>query len=512
MGPLCNKYINWYKIRLLFIILGAKMEYKLPLLTYLEITEICNLRCEHCYNHDFLGNGNNDLSDAQVLQVVDTIIKEGVFDILLTGGEPLVKENLIRKIVNFCQERNTFVSINTNLLRLNSNMFDFLPLTTGLLISCPSVVPSSYREMTGGGNYSLFEQNYSQIVQHNIGNIINMVVNKRNLHEIRTVAQRMESLGATFFSATPMLYSWDAPHIKEKMLSLEELHFLFNELEWVASSTNLKVDIKSCLPKCAIPKELFKRNYSFLFRGCQAGRRSVAISSSGEVRACANNPQSYGNVLQTSLREIYSRMTKWRDGSYIPATCKECNILSNCNAACRRQAQCYYGQEMHQDPWMTTPFITNPYPTSKRHPNLRSNPNSLNASNALNSSKNIDTDNEHKCEHGHKNEHGNENGHTGSVSLPSSGQYKFNPFIRWRKEDDKFFILYNENRCEAAKINPPLMSFINDLNNSLVAPLSLYEIANKYQIDLADASFQNIIKQLLELEVLIKVPHYEKVL
>ncbi|MBF0208108.1 MAG: radical SAM protein [Oligoflexia bacterium] len=278
------------------------MDYRLPLLAYFEVTDMCNLRCGHCYNKESLGNGCRDLEDDQLVAIFTKLVQEGIFDIVITGGEPLIREKLLAKIINGYDPRQTSVTVNTNLLLLKDRMLPLLQRTDGMLISCAAVDPEIYKKMTAGGDYSLFERNYRKVIEHNIGNIVNMVVNRQNFNQIKAVALRIAELGGTSFSATPMLYSFDSPALKEELLSVKELHLLFDELEWITANTSLIVDLKACIPKCAVPAHVLEKAYSFVFRSCQAARRSVAVSSSGEVRPCANNPRSYGSVWKNRLR------------------------------------------------------------------------------------------------------------------------------------------------------------------------------------------------------------------
>ncbi len=63
-----------------------------------HITDRCNLRCIHCYQQDYSGSSELDL--AGLKSIADEIIKtlskwEKQGDIAITGGEPLMKEELL---------------------------------------------------------------------------------------------------------------------------------------------------------------------------------------------------------------------------------------------------------------------------------------------------------------------------------------------------------------------------------------------------------------------------------
>ena len=62
----------------------------------LDITNKCNLRCLHCFNN----SGENDvvaneLSDNEVLELVDSICQMHPFSFCFCGGETLLRKDLV---------------------------------------------------------------------------------------------------------------------------------------------------------------------------------------------------------------------------------------------------------------------------------------------------------------------------------------------------------------------------------------------------------------------------------
>ncbi len=62
-----------------------------------HITDKCNLRCTHCYQEDY--SGSNELGLDGLERIADEIIKtlskwNKKGDIAITGGEPLLKEEM----------------------------------------------------------------------------------------------------------------------------------------------------------------------------------------------------------------------------------------------------------------------------------------------------------------------------------------------------------------------------------------------------------------------------------
>ena len=61
-----------------------------PISVHLDLTYRCNERCEHCYlEHDDKG----EMTTAEIFDVFDQLADAGVFFLVLSGGEPLLRRD-----------------------------------------------------------------------------------------------------------------------------------------------------------------------------------------------------------------------------------------------------------------------------------------------------------------------------------------------------------------------------------------------------------------------------------
>ena len=70
--------------------------YSAPTCINLEITEACNIKCRHCYNpwrED--SAGSNSLTKDKMDYLIDEFVACGVFHVILSGGEPFAKFDLL---------------------------------------------------------------------------------------------------------------------------------------------------------------------------------------------------------------------------------------------------------------------------------------------------------------------------------------------------------------------------------------------------------------------------------
>ena len=332
----------------------------LPLTAQLEITDFCNHRCIHCYNLDSAIENRpvRKVSDETVLACAQKLIDNQIFSVIVTGGEPLIKKELTKRVIRLLKENKTRVSLNTNLTLADDDFIHFLKeQQVGVLTSCPSGDTDSFSRLTGTNNYPLFEATIKKLVSVGVRFTVNIVVTKDNLHEIRATAEKMKMLGCKSFAATPMGLNVEYPRL-DLLLTAEEVRNVIADLLWIEKHLKMKVDILEALPKCVFPESVLKGKHAFLNRKCQAGRTVIAVSCNGDVRPCAHNPYSYGNLLEEDLRDIWQKMSNWRSLQYIPEECTDCAWLNRCNGGCRTSAKVYNGDWNKKDIWCTGKLTT----------------------------------------------------------------------------------------------------------------------------------------------------------
>lgn len=93
------------------------LEYQLsaPLLVVIEITKRCNLHCAYCYNR--LGEHRNfnspDLDFQTLAELIEDIANNHVFEVNLSGGEPLLHPEIIQ-VIELLKSKNIGISIVSN--------------------------------------------------------------------------------------------------------------------------------------------------------------------------------------------------------------------------------------------------------------------------------------------------------------------------------------------------------------------------------------------------------------
>ena len=92
---------------------------------WVEITNQCNLRCQHCYNESEVQSTSvMPLHDYKI--VIDKLLNLGVSRIQLIGGEPFFDRSRLRAMLDYTIGKFSFVEIFTNGTLIDSTWMDYL--------------------------------------------------------------------------------------------------------------------------------------------------------------------------------------------------------------------------------------------------------------------------------------------------------------------------------------------------------------------------------------------------
>ncbi len=433
----------------------VKQYLSLPLTAQLEVTDFCNHRCIHCYNLDseIKNRPMRHVDDETVLAVAQKLIDNKIFGVIITGGEPLIKKELTKRVISLLKDEGLRVSLNTNLTLFDDDFICFLKeKKVGVLTSCPSGNPSSFSKLVGIDNYAKFETNLKKVIAAGVKITINMVVTKENLHEVKTTARKVKELGCKSFAATPMGLNVEYPRL-DLLLTVDEVRQVISDLLWIEKNLALKVDVLEALPKCVFPESVLLEKHAFLNRKCQAGRTVIAVSCDGDVRPCAHNPSSYGNILEKDLRDIWQKMSDWRSAQYVPEGCRDCAWLNRCNGGCRTSAKAFNGDWNKNDMWCTGKLSISP--PKDNHP---------------------------------------------TIELKADTQLQFTSCIKTRKENEDAYVIYNATDDVFFMVNQHYYDFIMTLKK--LGTFSFEELCQMYQIQPEDQHLCDVVVFLIIKKVL----------
>jgi MoaA/NifB/PqqE/SkfB family radical SAM enzyme len=92
---------------------------------WIFLTEKCNLSCDYCFSAD--RDNRTTLSIRQLTKLFDALVPGGNYDVVISGGEPLVEWERARAVIRLIRQRfeSASVTLQTNGLLLDKKKIEF---------------------------------------------------------------------------------------------------------------------------------------------------------------------------------------------------------------------------------------------------------------------------------------------------------------------------------------------------------------------------------------------------
>jgi radical SAM protein with 4Fe4S-binding SPASM domain len=340
--------------------------YSAPTCVNLEITEVCNFKCRHCYNPwRAESSGVNSLTNEKFDLLVDEFADCGVFHIVLSGGEPMTKFDLLEYAVKQTIDKGLTVSVNSTLSLATPERMKRLRKAGVSHILAPwyDLDPEKTDEITATRNsQQKVMDGIKCAVDNGIRVSVNTICTNSNTDSIYESGRLVHSLGATQFIAQRVVPpAYDRADERQHRINQEVAIKGLDELLRLKNDTGIRISTLVSYPLCLMGD--LEKYADFVGRGCptQSGHR-FHMNPTGETHGCVMEDRAYGNVFEIGLREAFKRSSAWRDKSYYYEGCKGCSYIDVCQTGCRMDAFAVDGKMSGKDPLNKgKEFIIKPY-------------------------------------------------------------------------------------------------------------------------------------------------------
>ncbi len=321
-----------------------------------HITNLCNLRCQHCYQDDF--SKQKDLDWSGLKRISDNIHatleqweKNGC--IHLTGGEPLLKSELFLLLEDLNQRRMIQeLGIITNGLFLNMDVIEKLSTFSKLKkvkVSLDGANPQINDSIREKGNFEKVIQNISLIKKENrFETIIMFTAMARNFRSLPSFIRLCQNLGVDGLILERFIPWGRGKEIRDEVLDKTEWRELVETL-FELFSINMEED--HFYPHQAFQIFFKEDEMELLGAPCVIGRDGLCIMPEGEVYPCRRFPISIGNLLEVPLKQIWEEseiLEKLRRKENLKGKCRVCEI-KDCRG-CRSLTLALTGDYLGEDP------------------------------------------------------------------------------------------------------------------------------------------------------------------
>lgn len=327
----------------------------------INLTQRCNLACEHCYlDAHTLQNGSNDeLSRDEVCHILDQIAEKTTeVMVVLTGGEPLMRPDL-ESLLEHGTRRGLSMVVGTNGVMLTDKRVQSLKLAgaMGMGISVDSLDPEQHDRFRG--RTGAWEKTLSGIEacrRHELPFQVHFSVTESNANEIPAMIDFARVSGARVLNIFFLICTGRGESMSD--ISPATYERVLNQLV-EAQSENQELLIRArCAPhfkRIAYehdPRSLLTRAEGYEGGGCLAGIHYCRITPQGDVTACPYIPDSEGNIRQTPFWEIWEQSAGFASlrNPSLTGKCGQCEYQQLCGG-CRARPLAMGGSLMDTDPW-----------------------------------------------------------------------------------------------------------------------------------------------------------------
>lgn len=322
----------------------------LPVTAQLDITQYCTHKCNHCYN------GINPIRKGGFVteEIAERIAKIEIFDITLTGGEPLINKNRFYKIVDIFNKEYVTVRVNSNLHTFNKeDVYKFKDKgIESILTSILGDNSKVHDELTQRrGAFDKLKKSLSYLSGQEIYLGVNMVVTPENKNRIYPTGKMLyNEFGINSFSATPVVPPLDDTN--RKFLDRDTHISILNDLIRLSDEFDMTTASLHPVIPCMFDDRERARYKKFIdSKTCAAAKGSVAFSSNGDIRVCPQEWKIYGNILQNSMNEVIKRMKPWWNNEMVPQECSPCEYMDSCRGGCRVASNSFNGSLNATEPY-----------------------------------------------------------------------------------------------------------------------------------------------------------------
>lgn len=331
--------------------------YSRPEVVYWIFTNLCNLHCGHCCweNHY---NNDDELSEEEVLKIIDQVAALNVSKISFSGGEPTTKYEKLLKAIKHSKDKGiNSICIATNALLLNEEKVEEL-INAGLTeiqISLDGHTAEMHDSIRGKGNFDKTVR-IAKYISEKYGKetlSVGLTVTNNNIdyleQSIDFASSELNAGQIKVVRYTPVVDGTKEFDIVDNQKRLNLCKMLVQKREELAKeNTYLK----------------FSRLMSFIggirnkaSEFCAAGRLRLCILPNGTVCPCpilSSHGVHLGNLRNQSLEDIWNskELAEFRNLSKSKdEKCSKCEYFDSCGGGCKANPLPYGGELTTRDTW-----------------------------------------------------------------------------------------------------------------------------------------------------------------
>ncbi len=328
-----------------------------PWMVIWEMTRACALACRHCRAAAMRSPDPAQLTTAEGHRLIDEIAGLDPKLLILTGGDPAMRVDLIELIQHAAKDRGLRVALSPSATPRLAKM-DFLKLREAgvarMSMSLDGANPAAHDAFRGiHGTWAMTDRILERARDADLPIQINTTFTKSNIADFDGFRRLMEQINPVLWSVFLVVPTGRAQ--MEELPTADEVETLFIRLH--EHSKTASYDIKTTaghhyrrvtLQRSGTLENAARRAP----HGINDGRGVVFVSHRGEIQPSGFVPITAGSVRTRRLGEIYKShpvFKQLRDRDLLRGKCGQCEFKFICGGS-RARAHAVTGNYLEADP------------------------------------------------------------------------------------------------------------------------------------------------------------------
>lgn len=321
-----------------------------------ELTRRCNLACSHCRASSKYGPYDNELTTNECFKLIDEITSFNNPIIILTGGEPLLREDIF-EIAKYGKKKGLRMVLATNgTLLTYENVAEIIQVgikrISVSLDGSDAATHDNLRQVFGA--FKQVCEGLAKAKKAGLEFQINSTVTKRNIKLLSQIMDLAKKLGAKAHHIFLLVPTGRAKGMIGEELSAAEYEETLKRLAKEKDKSTLEIKI-TCAPHLnrILLQEHLEPAVSLTGKGCMAGVSFCFISHTGDLQPCGYLDIKCGNVREKEFKKIWAESEVFNnlsDFSKYKGKCGICEFRTVC-AGCRARAYAVSKDYLEEEPY-----------------------------------------------------------------------------------------------------------------------------------------------------------------
>lgn len=339
-----------------------------PRTVHFDITKKCNSKCIYCLASELM-KGKEDLSTKTVLDLISQLPELGTWLLILSGGEPLLREDLF-EILKHADNLSILTQILTNGTLITKDVAKNFSIIKRVffqvsLDSCISEHHNFHRGIPGGFDKAI--QGIKNLKEYGITPEIAMVITQYNYNDIeKSISYLHKKFGIKYIRIGPVsTFRGKGFEVKKDLgLSIKQMREAGKkiiDLSKKYGNSLIFLPLRGFTVFSAEPPKNKKLDK------CGNSRSLIYISSSGIVYPCigtAYPEYAIGDIKKDSLAHIWKTSSLLKKIRYLTTDdikkCKTCKYKEVCTGGCRSSSYTFFKTIFKHDPLYCAYFKLKP--------------------------------------------------------------------------------------------------------------------------------------------------------